>query len=107
MQELRALEFEAKMKGVTKESLGPIGRPAIPLRMKDTSAPTAVAEPAAACTPATSIKTGQCMGGNTDKVVGSDKGKMLPTDCAKICEADTDCFGWSIVPSSMCTSCCL
>lgn len=87
MDELRALEFEAKMRGVTKESLGPIGRPAIPVRMKDAANQTAVT--AGSCTPADTIKNGLCMGGNTVKVPGSDKGQMLPSDCAKLCEADT------------------
>jgi hypothetical protein len=35
-------------------------------------------------------------GGNTVKVAGSDKGQMLPSDCAKICEADTTCLGTSM-----------
>ncbi len=87
MAELRALEFEAKMKGVTKESLGPIGRPAIPVQMKDAAHTITVA--AGACTPADTIKNGLCMGGNTVKAPGSDKGQMLPADCAKLCEADT------------------
>ena len=85
MAELQALEFEAKMKGVTKESLGPIGRPAIPVQMKEAAHSVTAA---GACTPADTIKNGLCMGGNTVKVPGSDKGQMLPADCAKLCEAD-------------------
>jgi hypothetical protein len=89
MEELRALEFEAKMKGVTKKSLGPIGRPAIPVQMKDAAHTIAHAITAGACVPANTIKNGLCMGGNTVKVPGSGSGQMLPSDCAKLCEADT------------------
>ena len=99
MEELRGLEFEAKMKGVTKELLGPIGRPAIPVQMKDAAHTTTVA--GRACTPANTIKNGLCMGGDTVKVPGSDKGQMLPSDCAKLCEADSvSCAKHILVPSA-------
>ena len=56
------------MKGVTKEELGPIGRPAIPVQMRDTTAAVTPAqweeeeeEGRGSCTPADSIKTGLCM----------------------------------------------
>ena len=59
---------QAKMKGVTKEELGPIGRPAIPVQMRDTTAAVTPAqweeeeeERRGSCTPADSIKTGLCM----------------------------------------------
>jgi hypothetical protein len=41
------------------------------------------------------------------KAPGSDKGTLLPADCAEICESDKfkatigSCLGWSIVPSTV------
>ena len=84
MEELRGLEFEAKMKGVTKELLGPIGRPAIPVQMKDAAHTTTVA--GRACTPANTIKNGLCMGGDTVKVKVLTKAKcylQIVLSCAK------------------------
>ena len=93
--ELRRLEFEAKMQGKATEQLPPVGRPAVAVRKKDHGPAVA------ACTPEASVKTGVCMGGDTTKIPGSDKGQMLPTDCAKLCEADSSCLGWSVVPSTV------
>ena len=62
---------------------------------------------AATCTPSTSMKMDICNSGGTIKAPGSDKGTLLPADCAKICESDMfksklgSCLGWSIVPSTV------
>ena len=61
----------------------------------------------AACTTNASIKTAVCNSGATQKAPGSDKGSMLPADCAAICESNKfaatlgSCLGWSVVPSTV------
>ena len=55
----------------------------------------------AACTRNASIKTAVCNSGATEKSPGSDKGSMLPADCAAICESNSSCLGWSVVPSTV------
>jgi hypothetical protein len=100
--ELRELEFTARMtttRGgggggpVTRE----VGRTAIPVRRSEDEG----AGSAAACTPATSVQAGQCMDGDTAKIPGSDKGQLLPADCAALCEKDSTCSAWSCVPSTV------
>ena len=59
------------------------------------------------CTANASIKAAVCNSGPTQKVPGSDKGSMLPGDCAAICESNKfaamlgSCLGWSVVPSTV------
>ena len=66
------------------------------------------AEDLAACTANASFKMSVCNNAVASiKAPGSDKGQMLPADCAAICESDKfkstagSCLGWSIVPSTV------